>query len=211
MVEKEKTPFYVINRWYSITINPEDRYQCWASENRYLNFRRWFRAECLEIFPLPLVYVGNIELSEPRNLNESKGPRLHFHGMFKFTDNAQIFKFLLLGLNRAARMGHVDIDTVGDLPTWIKYCRKHELVMPKDSSLSNHYTIQDHYVSNTLHSYEAPEGLPQGRGSDGLAKEAQANVSVGSEASEATKPVRRKRQKQVSIKDWVNPLDAVIK
>lgn len=209
----KNTPFYVINKWYCLTINPEDRYQQWASENRYVNFMRWFKNEMTEIFGYgKTIYVGNVELSEPRELNESKGPRLHFHGMFRFKDNSDIFKFLLLGLNRMARMGHVNIDTVGDLAVWTQYCRKHEAVMPtKTCSLSNHYTVWDHYVANTLDQYEAPEGLPQGRGSDGLAKEAQADVSEGSEASVATKPVRRKRCKRVSIKDWVNPLDAEIK
>lgn len=205
----KKIPFYRVNLWYSLTINPENRYQYLGSDHRYTNFIRWLKAELREIFETTgVTYVGNVELSEPKKLLDSVGPRLHFHGMFKFKDNAQIFKFLLLGLNRMARIGQVDIDTVGDLPTWVDYCRKHEMVMKRDSILSNNYTIEKHYVANTLHTYEAPEGLPQGRGLDGLAKEAQANVSVGSEASEATKPSGRKRSKPVSIKDWVNPLDA---
>jgi len=206
----KNNPFYKINVWYSITINPEDRNQYFGTPNRYVNFMRWIRGELFEIFPLPMVYVGNVELSEPKNLTLGMGPRLHFHGMFKFKDNAQIFKFLLMGLNRAARGGHVDIDTVGNVPTWISYCRKHEMVMPKDACLSNHYTVQDHYLLNTLHSYESPEGTAQAGGSDGLVKEGVVDVSLGNDPSVTKNLIRRKRSKQVSIIDWVAPSDAVL-
>lgn len=190
----EKNPhenFYAPHRWYCITINPSDSYQKFQDPNRFDNFVKFMKTLFYEIYDCrAIAYVGNIEVSEPIKLIESKGPRLHYHGRMLFYDYKQIHQWLIHDLGKAARIGSVDIDTVGDLPTWDHYCRKQSMkTMPEKAELYNSYSLnnlQTVFASRYLMS--VPEGAPQGEGVSGLV--ARADVIGGSDSDDKSETRR---------------------
>lgn len=118
--------FYDVG-YYSITINPEDRYQHFGmlGINRMQKFRELMRDT---LYPwktdFGIDYYFRIELSEPRDINNTRGPRLHLHGVILFTSRKSVYNFLLECLPKLAKFTHVNIDTINDINQWEQYVEK---------------------------------------------------------------------------------------
>lgn len=121
------TSYYTINTLYAITINPTDSYQFFGQRNRLAQSRSYFQ---LLTTSFPGILHLWIEYSEPRGMHTAgyNGPRLHAHGWFTFTNKKQIGKFLEHGYYLLLRSNAVDIDTINDMDSWLKYCKKQKLI-----------------------------------------------------------------------------------
>ncbi len=131
--------FYKINTWYSITINPCDKYQFFGNIDRLQKFRNYF----YELFVSNWCqYEMFIELSEPRGtlIYKYQGPRLHLHGKIKFSGKAMMIAFLLDGVRRLCHVGSIDIDSIDDTDVWLTYCTKQKHLHSRITRLSN-YTL----------------------------------------------------------------------
>lgn len=98
--------------WYSITINPADKYQFWNNEKRLLRFY----AKAIENIPM-----DNIE--GHLFLELSKNGRLHYHGEIRITDT---LRFFLDDIKKLEEYGHYEIDTIAEIDDWIAYCLKQQ-------------------------------------------------------------------------------------
>jgi len=128
--------YYKTNTWYSVTLNPIDKYQWFGKPNRWKRFRN-FLYEILLSFKFKYHFV--IELSEPRGMKTQgyNGPRLHLHGKIKFESKEVLARWLLLDYYSILRFASVDIDTISDEAKWDIYCSKQRLF--KNNILSSYY------------------------------------------------------------------------
>lgn len=116
--------------YYSMTLNPNDKYQYPGKQDRMQLFRNTYYG--IFVGWTDTNYLFYTELSEPKNVNGTIGPRLHLHGFIKFTTNAAIKRFLLHEHYKLNRIGIVDIDTIDDQEYWKKYCKKQQhIIMEK--------------------------------------------------------------------------------
>ncbi len=131
--------FYKINKRYSITLNPIDKYQFVSKMgNRFNTFRNFVYGEALAI---KYKYEWFIEISEPHEFKKQGyyGPRLHIHGYMEFRNKKELAEFLLFGYYKLTRWASVDIDTIEDNKIWYDYCTKQKLF--KKNRLSNFQSI----------------------------------------------------------------------
>lgn len=110
---------YQNNVWFTITISPDDDHQYRFKPDRFHCLKQRF----VEQFDLWFIGVENIvlypDLSYPEALSHTQFPRIHYHGIIKFKD---VLQFLLS--SRLFNISRVEIDTIADMETWIKYCEK---------------------------------------------------------------------------------------
>lgn len=124
--------FFILNTWYSFTLNPIDKYQYFGKEDRFIRFCNF----CYENLFILHCYELHVEVSEPRGFHVQgySGPRLHLHGKLKFRSKKELAKFLLTGYYKLLRWSSVDIDTIGDMEKWDAYCIKQKLLKKRLSS-----------------------------------------------------------------------------
>lgn len=116
--------------YYSMTLNPNDKYQFAGKPDRMQLFRNTYYG--IMVGWTETNYLFYTELSEPKNVNGTIGPRLHLHGFIKFTSNKAIKNFLLHEVYKLSKLGIVDIDTISDEEYWKKYCKKQQhIIMEK--------------------------------------------------------------------------------
>ncbi len=129
-----KENFYTLNKRYSLTLNPVDKFQFLGKVDRYNKFRNFIYEQ---LMLLSCTYEFFIELSEPRGMHTQgyAGPRLHLHGWIEFKTRRDIGKFLLVDFYKLTRFASIDIDTISNFATWIKYCKKQKIY--KKNRLSN--------------------------------------------------------------------------
>jgi len=128
--------FYIAHQWYSITINPCDRYQYFGRTTRFQLFKnKWYEVFLSKWCNYDLV----IELSEPRDVLEHKyqGSRLHLHGIIQFNSGHQIKHFLLHVMRELCQYGSINIDICPDMQYWYEYCNKQTLLPLSEKRLSN--------------------------------------------------------------------------
>lgn len=131
--------YYVPDKWYSITINPSEKYQHFGHPNRLTKFEN----EVSEVFrgcAEHVEFLFYVELSEPRgNLIGSvskttgscnhQGSRLHIHGIFRLIGNNGVREFLLTYMYKWLQLGFTNIDTCDDMDKWERYCKKQQVIM----------------------------------------------------------------------------------
>jgi len=130
--KKPCTNFLEKDTYYSITLNASDKYQYVgkSSKDRMALFRANYYAILIGMEDTN--YLLYTEISEPRNVNSTIGPRLHLHGFIKFKTNSAIKEFLLSTHYKLNRLGIVDMDTCEDQDYWRSYCKKQQhIVMEK--------------------------------------------------------------------------------
>jgi len=120
--------FFNKNTKYAVSINPEDKYQHNGDSNRYGKCHQLFYELFLDLPTKHIDYEFNIELSEPKNNKFGSGPRYHVHGWIEMKSDHSVFQFLDNVYYKFTRLGHVDIDTIDDLPKWLQYMRKQQHV-----------------------------------------------------------------------------------
>ena len=136
-----KQVFYNKAQWYSVTINPSDKYQYHGKEDRIKKFRNFMYETFLQLDSYKIQYKFNIELSEPKEIKPgTTGSRLHLHGRIMFTCNYSIMQFLLHVQYAWSRIAYVDIDTIEDIEIWDTYCTKQQHIFKGiKTELSNAY------------------------------------------------------------------------
>jgi len=121
--------YYEVNKTYSITLNPIDKYQYLGNPDRYNKFRTMVYHEISKLRQSINLWI---EISEPHQmiLQGKSGPRLHMHGTIKFISEFNIVDFLVNGIYKLTRWTSVDIDTIEDSDIWHAYCTK-QSILPK--------------------------------------------------------------------------------
>lgn len=125
--------------YYAITINPSDKHQYFGKKDRIQLFRNFLHEQLLSLSQWRIGYSLCLELSEPKsNSTASKnGPRLHVHGIIRFTSTLSIKNFLLMGMYNMTRYSNYDIDTIDNMQIWYDYCHKQQHIM-KEKEFTNH-------------------------------------------------------------------------
>jgi len=122
---------------YAVTINPSDKYQYFGKDGRLDAFMRYWALFFSHFHNIG--YSLQVELSEPVTGSE-KGeqlPRLHFHGVFRFCDNASIRDFLLEYAVSLSKTARYSIKPLDDPTKWDTYCHKQaHLGLPSLTTLS---------------------------------------------------------------------------
>lgn len=146
-IDKEPKVFYSPGI-YSITLNPQDKFQYLGQANRLEKFRDMINELFLCWPELGIDYVLHIELSEPRGnmIHQSSGPRLHIHGTFKLRTNKAVFNFLIKEIYSLLRIGNLDIDTINDFDKWNTYCLKQFRVFPKNKHVISNLILENQTV-----------------------------------------------------------------
>lgn len=126
-IQDEKEQYYQKDKLYSVTLNPVDSSQFAGKSDRLDKFRKRMYNVLLEC---DIQYDFIIELSEPRGMKVQGylGPRLHLHGVIKFKNNKQIYKWLMNDYYKLTRISSIDIDTINDLQKWSNYCMKQKVI-----------------------------------------------------------------------------------
>lgn len=128
----DNSPFFVKDKWYSITVNPDDPCQFFGKADRLERFTNHLNEKLMRYHKLKIEYLFCIELSEPHvGKYGSKGPRLHTHGIIKFNSNAGLREWLMIEYGNLLNHAIVDIDTISDMDRWIHYCFKQQQIMNK--------------------------------------------------------------------------------
>ncbi len=140
MTDKPKV-FYQKLKIYSITINPNDKYQ-FTNINNYYNKIHKIKQSISECFEHEEIrYCLYVDISEPKQFKKGSYPRIHFHGILLFKTNEAILAFLTHTSIHLSQIAYVDIDTMDDATkkTWYNYCTKYNHitnVMPLQHRLS---------------------------------------------------------------------------
>jgi len=117
---------------YAITINPSDDYQYYKLNSpleqmwkkRLGEFKKYWSALLVNMFSrFDIEYNLNIEISEPLDGNDAS-PRLHFHGIIKFTTEDAIMEFLLILLDKLKMRSRIKIKPIDNMKKWHDYCMK---------------------------------------------------------------------------------------
>lgn len=138
LVKKPKDIFYRKDILYSITVNPDDKFQYLGKSDRMQSFRNLIAGIFVKYPQQKTDYYLMVELSEPREVNPpGVGPRLHIHGMIRFNSNKAVKQFLLTDFYQLTRLGHVDIDVVNDFEYWDDYIHK-QFVILQEFPISNY-------------------------------------------------------------------------
>lgn len=100
-----------IHSIYTLTINPENKLQCFNSHTRV--------NDCLKELDHVLFYIKNCELYPEL----SKTGRLHYHGTIWFNSTDEIINFYL-NLPHTLKKCTIEIDTISNKDVWDDYCTK---------------------------------------------------------------------------------------
>lgn len=109
---------------YTITINPEEQY-----EQHNDRIERVVKLVRRRMDKLSLQYNLYTELSNPLTPTKHRFPRVHFHGLMLFETTSQIAKWYNEDYFKLSALGYFEIDTLGDLNIWHKYCTKEQDIM----------------------------------------------------------------------------------
>lgn len=132
---KDVNVLYETNRWYAITICPRDgllrgttkrgTYTGSSNATQQLNrYRDHLHGELLSITDTE--YSLWADISEPREMNADKLPRIHYHGVIKFVNRNAVLEWLLTHAPRiVGNVGLLKIDTIDCPEHWLKYCKKY--------------------------------------------------------------------------------------
>lgn len=118
--------FYEKNEWYSFTLAPSDAYQYAGKKDRLKKFTDLMYESFLALDSSKIKYRFDIDISEPKNIQKSIGPRLHIHGRLLFPCSRSILDWQLMHAYSLSRIGILDIDTIEDISIWDKYCEKYK-------------------------------------------------------------------------------------
>ena len=105
---------YILDKDYSITINPCDRFQYFGDVDRINKLKKRYELLLLE-YP-------NVE--HELYMEISRTGRLHFHGSIKFTSHKALLHYFLIHINEIMEVSNIDIDELKDPIVWMEYCRK---------------------------------------------------------------------------------------
>lgn len=141
--KEEPKVFFELCTIYSITFNPQDKYQSFGRADRDVRLRNKLYEWALTL-DKHTKFCFHFELSEPKTIMAEKGgPRIHVHGTIEFKTREALKQFLMYKLYQLQHLGVVDIDTIADLAYWEKYCTKQKHIMLM-APLTNEY-VKDEY------------------------------------------------------------------
>lgn len=113
------------DQWYELTICPNNQYQ--YSLNRHTKIYKALE----EIFDeCDFKYLLLPEISMPQSNHKNNIPRLHYHGMIKFTLNKHIVKWLLKDALKVDNIGLYQFNPFRG-EHWPKYICKHQYLFKR--------------------------------------------------------------------------------
>lgn len=131
-----KTPTYNVGDVLAITISPDDHLQYYYNKRRYELFVEYYNKRIFNTLKATLYdWYFSVELSEPigKNIN-TKGPRLHLHGILKLKKRLSVFKYLLEVFPQMlidSNMTIKHIKSSDACKSWFNYIEKQEKYMPQ--------------------------------------------------------------------------------
>lgn len=134
--------FYQPHTRYALTIAPQDKYQYVGRVDRFKLCSKLLIDTMKELENNGIEFCLYPELSEPRNINGTIGPRFHVHGVLLTGDTATVKYLLLDGIYKMSKLGIVDIDTIKDHQKWFDYCTKQRpIIKARISSVHNYMEL----------------------------------------------------------------------
>lgn len=158
----------------AVSINPDDKLQCYLNKDRYNSFREYYSKKFDRLDnPTMYDYWFRIELSEPIGTVTGEGPRLHLHGIVILKTKMAVFNWLYLvmpDLLQHARMEIHHCQPEG-IEGWIRYCNKQKDYIPKSGYLSNHDSPDGEEILISLRTVEmanlsSPAGAGERKGGE---------------------------------------------
>lgn len=132
-----KEPFYVKGKWYSITLNPSDKYQYVGHTQRLIKVQNMLNELMLALRADKIHYRYSIDISEPREVvTTSIGPRIHLHGRIFFQTRKSIEMWLVKHMYDISRTCYLNIDTCDDIEIWDRYSDKYNHILNNKSQAS---------------------------------------------------------------------------
>jgi len=123
--EEDSKFMYELGRWYSVTINPNDKLQHFDDPKRDTKEINRLNELLLAYTRMEIQYYFRMEFSMPiRPRYECKGSRIHWHGYMRFNSWAGLRQWLLIHNYRLLLHCMVEIDTIKDFDIWKAYCNK---------------------------------------------------------------------------------------
>lgn len=157
------------NRWYSITINPDDKHQYYVPPNkmtsvykeRLSKFKHYWNNMFTEIFTMfDIDYDLVLEISEPLQKDErinhnTSLPRLHFHGKVRFRTIDSILEFLLVNVKVVRSVATMVVKPIQD-DQWEKdYCTKQEyLGLGTLNNMPLHYSSKEEWYQDIFEEHK---------------------------------------------------------
>lgn len=145
-----KSDLLEANRWYAITISPDDHHQFYDHPDRPSMFENHIKK-----------YVNKLKSSnrialflETSNPNDQRKNRLHVHGVISFSPIG-IAKWYMFHRNLIVKSNMVKVHGIQNPITWRNYCEKDKVTM---MYMKDYYQIQYPYVNcyNTWEKYVEP-------------------------------------------------------
>lgn len=151
MLDEKKDLFYEKDKWYAITIAPDDRLQWFKDKKRYNHFYEYYRKLLIDLFDAKhYEYYFRIEASEPRGEIQSSGPRLHLHGYLKMKSKSAVFQLLVHALCQLLEHSRLEVTICNDVTAWWDYIHKQEMYMPIESWISNYDEPETFYQKGLM-------------------------------------------------------------
>ena len=140
--------FYQLDTLYSVTMNPCDMNQFILKPDRRAKIKAMYRS-IMETCNCR--YYLKLEFSEPRGMRTKDffGPRLHFHGVIKFTNKEQLIMFMMETYHRLCKVGTFDIDTCPTPKEFYDYIHKQKLIKDKIANFDPFIKIEPENVEET--------------------------------------------------------------
>lgn len=119
--------FYKVNVKYSITINLDDQHQGRKMGKAFtrLVLCKKYVQEILDRYNEYIDYVLYLDISEPKEMKFNKKPRVHFHGLIRFSDAKGILDWLIMVSPKLSEIAYINIDTYDGDQYYEKYCKKY--------------------------------------------------------------------------------------
>lgn len=139
---------YKDGHWYSLTIKPDDKFQCTSDITAYariLTFYQLYSAKMERLFPAKhFEYYFRIEISEPIGRDVCTPPRLHLHGKVFIKDRFGVLHWLLMAVPDLLIHARLQIGVLEDHTKWDNYIHKQSRFIPKDySTITNTVKVED--------------------------------------------------------------------
>lgn len=154
-----KPDMFKINKWYALTVSPDDDRQNGLNPQRIHKMHKYYRRFIKRSHQNGTMIELNPEITTPTSHN-NKHPRYHFHGRIKFTMKGLLYWYTI-DWSHWLEHARIDIDTMNtkaDEKIWKGYCEKNKVLMLMfHNELGISYPTHAHvHEENTTLRFNAP-------------------------------------------------------
>lgn len=148
-----KDVFYKLNTLYAITINPDDKHQCFSFP--YVQRMQECRKHMYDILQTSVKgfhYELYMEISEPTHqYNDSGYPRVHYHGTIRFDTKESLRWWLLDKVRSFAHWTQTKVKNITDKDGWFDYCTKQYWLNEMKPLSNSHHSLLNGKSHSDLH------------------------------------------------------------